>query len=273
MTLKNVVLIRWGDGFIEGVVDDSVTEWGRRESMLSISNVTSGPSALWTAYATIVPISQPETSIVVGIEPVDTTDQPYEAFGIGDTVTAPDIDGTPTEYRVAAISCQEDEDGNLTWFPELATARDIQEQRWERWLRRTANGTLEGRSRAATPTSPSIINAGKVNVTEITFSTTGGGETLIGDIGTPYRPREQMLLYRMDGEAAVAGLTADTDVELTLELTGVGETVTIPDSGDTGYVDFVAPILVDTTDLVNIETTGEGGHTGVSVTVLGVPTQ
>jgi len=273
VSIRNVILIRWGDGFIEGVVEDSETTYGRKETLLSISNVTSGPSALWTAYATIVPISVPEVSIVVGIEPEDTGDEPYSAFDIGDAVTCDDIDGTPTSYRVAAISCNEDDDGNLSWFPELATARDIQAQRWERWLRRTANGTLDGRSRAATPTSPSIINAGKVNVQEFTFSTGGGSEALIGDRGSPARLRENMLLYRGNGEADVAGISGDTTASVEIDAVGIGESITIADTEADGFNDFAAAEYAPANSLLNVEVTANGGHVGVNFTVLGVTTQ
>lgn len=271
--IKNVGLIRWADGFIEGSIADSVTANGRRESGISISNVQSGPSALWTAFATLNPISTLTNSVIIAIEPEDLTDEPYSAFTIGDTVTAPDSSGTPTEYRVASISFTEDDDANLTWFIELGTARDLQEQRWQRWLRRTANGTLDGRSRSATPTSPSIINAGPVSPIEVTFSTGGPNEMLIGDRGTPYHPREQLLFYRANIEADVAGVTGDSSCEIVLNDVLGGESVTLLDSEVTGFTDLVAPFLADTLDQVNVEGTEEGGHTGVTVTLLAVSTQ
>lgn len=271
--IKNVGLIRWGDGFIEGSISASVTDNGRREAGVAISNVQSGPSALWTAYATLNPISELTNSVIIAIEPEDLTDEPYSAFTIGDTVTAPDATGTPTLYRVASISFTEDDDANLLWLIELGTARDLLEQRWQRWLRRTANGTLDGRSRSATPTSPSIINAGPVQVVEVTFSTGGGNEMLIGDRATPYHPREQLLFYRANIDAEVAGVTSDSSCEIVLNDVLGGESVTLPDSDVTGFTDLASPFLADTLDQVNVEGTAEGGHTGVTVTLLAVPTQ
>lgn len=268
--VKTVGLIRWGDGFIEGIMADALATYGRREAGISIGNVKSGPSALWTAYATLQPISAPGVSVVIGIEPEDNTDTPYLAFGIGDTVTAPDQTGAPTTYRVAAISWSEDDDGYVTWFVELGTARDLQAQRWERWLKRTANGTLDGRSRSATPTSPSIQKSGKVNVVDVTFSTSGDGEALVGDIGTKFRPRETLLFYRTDIEFNVAGTSGDTTIDFTIDFTPQGEEVTAPDGADEGYHDFATPILVTKAQLVNIEVTEAGGHVGGSLVAKAV---
>lgn len=271
--IKNWALIAFADGYLDGGIDSSVSTYGRREAFLSLSNVRSGVSAITTAHNTLDPISTPDLSILVEIAPEDTDDEPYSSFGIGDTVTAPNRAGTPTEYRVTSISGAVDDDGNIAWFVELVTARELYQQRQERWLRRTAHGTLDGRSRSASPSSPHILTSGKVNVTEITFSTGGGGEVLDGDVGTNYTPRESLLLYRSEITAVVAGVTDDTSVDTTVDASLLGEVVTLPVSQAEGFNDWAAPVLVDATNVVNIEATEEGGHTGVTVTVLAVPTE
>lgn len=269
--VKNWVLTDWGDGQLDGGDTGSVSTWGRRESFLSLGNVNSGVSAVYTSFATLSPHLGPQQSVIVEIAPVDTSDEPYSAFNIGDRVTAPNRAGTPTEYRVAAITCEEDDDGELHWFPELATAWELYEQQQTRWLRRTGHGAFDGRSRSASPSSRHIISAGKVNVVEVSFSTGGGGEMLIGDRGTPYRPRESTLFYRLEIEADVAGVTDDTSAQLYIDTTGL-DTVTCPDSEDTGFTDMDTPVLATPLNVMNVEGTEEGGHTGVTVTALGMPT-
>lgn len=271
--IKNWGLIAFGDGYLDGGIDASVTSYGRREAFLSLGNVRSGVSAITTAYNTLDPISTPDLSVLVEIEPADTSEEPYTAFGLGDTVTVPNRAGTPTAYRVVSISGEENDDGLITWYIELATARELYQQRQERWLRRTAHGTLDGRSRSATPSSPHILSSGKVNVTEISFSTGGGGEVLVGDVGTNYTPRQSLLLYRSEITAVVAGVTDDTSVDTSVDAALLGEVVTLPVSGAEGVNDWAAPVLVNAENVVNIEATEEGGHTGVTVTVLGVPTE
>ncbi len=270
-TTKTVALARWGDGFIEGQIDEAVTARGRREVGLALSSINSGPSTLWTMLANLKPVSTPEVSIIITIEPDDETDTPLLAFRVGDRVTAPDANGEPTTYRVMAISWDEDDDGALSWRVELATARDVQEQVWHRWLRRTGNGTLDGRSRSATVTSPSIMNAGTVAVIEKQWGI-GGAEALVGDRGDPWRPRERQIIYRLELECDVPGATGDTTVQL-YDGISPGPTVTLAVTEGQGWADITEPILVDTLDTLNVETIAAGGHTGVTFTYLAFPTQ
>lgn len=272
-TAKNHVLIEWGDGQLDGGISASESTYGRKESFLSISNVRNGPSAIRTAVATLTPLSTPATSIVVEIQPDSSGEIPYIDFNIGDSVDVSSAALTDS-FRVVAITMQEDENGYLTWLPELATATDIYQQRQQRWLRRTANGTLDGQSRSATPSSEHILSSGKVQVREDTFSTGGGDEVAAGDIGTNVRIRNApFLIYRMTAEANVAGVSGDTDIELTIDAAGTGEVVTLPDSGADGSVDINPPILIVDDQYMNIEATAAGGHTGVNVTVYSVPTE
>lgn len=268
--IKNWALIAFGDGYLDGGLDTSVTAHGRREAFLSLGNVRSGVSAIRTAYNTLDPISSPAVSIVIEIEPDDVDEEPYTGVGIGDTVTAPDRAGTPTSYRVVSIAGVVDEDGRIGWTIELATARELYQQRQDRWLRRTAHGTLDGRSRSATPSSPHILSAGKVNVVKLTFSSGGSGEVLAGDIGTNEPIREPLLLFRSEVHANVAGITGATTFDTTVDASLVSEPVTAAVSQAEGVNDWSDMVLVDHTNVVNVEATAAGGHVGVTVTVLGV---
>jgi len=267
--MKTVALVRWGDGYGEQTIDALIAEYWRAEGFVGLSNVNNGVSAFWTAYATIAPFAGPAESLIIEIDPEDETSEPYTSCQIGDWV-AVKVDEAADEvpYRVAALGGSEDENGYLTFHVELASIRDIFEQQMERWLRRTANGTLDGRSRAATPNSPSILQSGVVPVIEIIMSMPSG-EALIGDRGTPYRPREPILIYQLRTEADVAGATDDTTSQLFIDVTG-GESVTLPVTLDTGLHDMATPLVATTTNRVNAEVTAEGGHTNINVTALAV---
>lgn len=269
----NHVLIEWGDGQLDGGISASEGTYGRLESFLSLSNVRNGPSAIRTAVATLTPLSQVAESVVVEIQPEDTDDTPYLSFGLGDTVTV-SAGALISDYRVVAISAQEDDDGNIAWFPELATATEIYQQKQQRWLRRTANGTLDGVSRSATPSSQHITSSGKVDVREEVFSTTGADPLSVGDIGTNWRVRgESFLLYRLDAEANVAGVSGSSTVRLTIDGSSSGHSVSITSGNADGSHDINPPILVTSDQYVNVEATAAGGHTGVNVTVYAVPTE
>lgn len=107
------VLIEWGDGQMDGGIASAELEHGRLESFLSLSNVRNGPSAIRTAEATLRPLSDIAESVVVEIQPDDAGEVPYLDFNIGDTVSI-SVTGLTADYRVVAISCQEDENGYLT---------------------------------------------------------------------------------------------------------------------------------------------------------------
>lgn len=269
----NHVLIEWGDGQLDGGIAASEEAHGRLESFLSLSNVRNGPSAIRTAVATLTPMSEVAESVVVEIQPEDADDIPYLSFNIGDTVGV-SVNGLVADYRCVAISCQEDEEGYLSWFPELATATEIYQQKQQRWLRRTANGTLDGQSRSATPSSDHIMSSGKVDVREEVFSTAGDDVLLVNDIGTRWRVKgESFLLYRMDAEANVAGVSGSTSIVLTVDAVSSGETVTMTSGNADGTHDISPPLLVTNDEYVNVKVTAQGGHKGVNVTVYAVPTE
>lgn len=266
------VLVEWGDGQLDGGTVAETTH-GRLETFLSLSNVRNGPSAIRTAAATVTPLSDVTESVVVEIQPEDAADTPYLAFGIGDTVSV-STGALTSDYRVVAISCQEDEEGYLTWLPELATATEIYQQKQQRWLRRTSNGTLDGVSKSATPSSEHIMSSGKVPVHEETFSTAGADPVLAADIGTNWRIKDgSYLIYRMDAEANVAGVSGSTTIRLDVDAASTGETVSLTSGNADGTHDISPPILVGPGQYVNIYATAAGGHEGVNVTVFAVPTE
>ena len=175
---------------------------------------------------------------------------------------------TKTQYATTTWSAVSSPHGPSTVTPPPVFTRSM------RWLRRTSNGTLDGQSRSATPSSQHITSSGKVDVREETFGTTGADEVLVGDIGTRWRVRaENYLIYRMDIEANVAGVSGSTTLELTVDGSGTGESVTATSGNADGTHDINPPILVTNDQYVNVEATAAGGHTGVNVTVFAVPTE
>jgi hypothetical protein len=117
--IVNALLVRWADGYISVVDATSVAAIGRREAYLSVGNALSTEEATRAAEALLARYSTSAEDITAAIEPVDDTDRPYIAFGVGDTVTVPDSSGVPVLRRVSAITVVEDDDGVLTYVPEL----------------------------------------------------------------------------------------------------------------------------------------------------------
>ena len=268
---RNAILARWAGGFFETTFPDSITPYGQRGGFVGISNVESGEAAFWTMLNIADQVSLPRQALTLAILPT-SGDEPITDYNIGDRVSAYNSAGTLTLFRVAGISGSEDDNGVVSWTVELETAREIQEQRDRRWLANTANGTLDGRSPSTRLTIPSTVNAGPANVLEYSFSVGGMATTTIGDRGSPTRPREPGLVYRVELECDTAGASGSTSAELLLDNTAIA-TVTMTSGNDFGYADISPPVYCDETNLLNVETTAAGGHLGANLTALAVPTR
>lgn len=260
--IRNRVLIRWGDGYFRGDMDTSVATYGARSTLLGISQVSDGPTALRVGLATIEPMSTPEETVTIRVEPASDADTPGMAFTIADTITAPNIDGTATAYRVAACTWEQDGD-YVSYTPELATARDIIEQRWHRWLTRTNQGTVDGRSRTATVTSPSVQESTVVEPIVIPFSSGGGYVLVAGDESAPRAADRELRLVKIIANCADAGTTS-TVVEVLKNGAATGDTVTMTGSSTTGDAYFTAGTTFDYSDIIAISVTTAGGHAGAS---------
>lgn len=263
MSLRNVVLIRWGDGFIEGQMDASVTANGRRESLLSIANVSDGPTALHVALANIDPMSELEESVTLRVEP-GTGEVPGVDYVVGDRITVPNVLGVASSYRVAACSWTQDDD-HTVYVPELATARDIIDQRYQRWLTRTNNGALEGRSRSASPSSPSVWEGMQVleSITE-TVSTTGNYAAEVDDESPAKGMDRQLRLVRLVGTCTAAG-AGNTTFEVLRNGALTGDAVTFSAATVTADAYFSAGETFALADTFAIRCTESGGHEGVAV--------
>lgn len=150
--LSNYLLVRDANGFFTVEDAGSQATYGVRQSLLSLANVTSRLEATAVAQATLATMSQPHVATGMGIEPTGTGDNPYVDFGVGDYVTAPDETGTSSQ-RVVSITVVEDENGEATFAPELRSTLDVQGERIAKQLTRLINGSLQGRSNSAAPSS------------------------------------------------------------------------------------------------------------------------
>lgn len=262
--LRNRVFIAWGDGIIRGQIDGSVTSNGPRAVWLNIAQVADGPSALDVALATIEPMSSAESAVTVVVEPIGTNDVPGVDCLIADEVTAPNIGGTPTTYRM--VGCSWQQSGDIVIFtPELSSARDIAEQRWQRWLSRTNHGTINGRSRSASASSPSIVDSLQVveAITE-TFSTDGAYAPEVDDESAPKAADRALRLVRLVSNCTDAGVSASTFEMLKNGVT-TGDDVDLADSQTSGDAYFAAGVEYEVADTMAVKVTAAGGHSGVTV--------
>lgn len=149
----NALLVRWTSGWVERTTQSSIVSHGRREALLTIGAVQSLVEAQRVADRQLEQFSDPRTEITVDLEPMSEADTPYLAFRVGDLITVPDMDGTPTAERVRALTVAEDENGNITYVPELKDRILEQREAQQQALKKMSNGTIRGQSVVASPLS------------------------------------------------------------------------------------------------------------------------
>ena len=175
MSQKNAVLARYKGGYRETTDSSDVTANGRREGFLSLANVEEASAVDNAASTYITQLVNPTQSVAAGIEALTAGETPYLGWRVRHQVTVPDESGTPTAYRVSAITVTEDDDtGDLTFIPELRSNLDVMVQRHQTWLDRLSNGTLNGRGAGTVPivgdADPDIVASTKQAIQTKSFS-------------------------------------------------------------------------------------------------------
>jgi hypothetical protein len=196
-----VLLVRWGHGWHEVVDEAGVANLGRIESALALG------AQEFLAEVRRVAVGQlgqePREAIEVDLVPTGPADTPYSAFGVGDVVSVPDSAGVTAGERVVSITVAEDENGVVTWAPELRDVILTQQERFEQAIARMGRGAMAGTSTVATPmpnvTEPAPIGTGGA-------SGTGGPEVTViyqrdPDWGQPFPEFEtgRLVPYHQDG--------------------------------------------------------------------------
>lgn len=148
----NALLVRWAGGWAEVTDATSIASYGRREALLGLGAVQSLDEVTRIANGQLAIYGRPRTEISADMVP-GTAELPYRHFAVGDTITVPEIDGTTALERVMALTVAEDENGVVTYVPELKDVLLQRDERWEQNLKKMADGTFRGQSAVATPTS------------------------------------------------------------------------------------------------------------------------
>ena len=171
--VRNSLLLRWKDGFRTRTDSSSVSTWGRREGFLSVAGIDSAKSADGAGDTALTLYAQPRRGITAAYEPASDSEIPYSGNLVpGKTLTAPDESNLATSYRCESVTVTEDDNGYLQFVPELTNPVETDRTRTQRWLSRIGQGTLNGRSSAATlldAVSPQT-SGGRIGTRDVVFS-------------------------------------------------------------------------------------------------------
>ncbi len=258
--LATVLMVRYDDGYFEVVNADAVAQYGRREAFLSLNDFKDLAAANRTGLASLDELDQAVETIEVGQWAATGADAPGTAYITGDKITSIDRSGSDTLCRVAGWTASEEKAGLLVVVPELNFAQKTHSQDIDRWLQRTTPGALDGRSAAATPDSPAIVDSGTIDDQEFSWSQPGDAEL---QIGVPIFGKVAVKVVQLKIEAS-ATIAGSTPTIWTLYRNAVAvATVTLP-VGSTS----VTRCLADTDGVIglvgtrwNAAVTQAGSHT------------
>jgi hypothetical protein len=175
--IANRLLVRHKGGYL--LVEDvaSQAQYGTSTQLLALGDIDDPAEARRVAEAHLATLAQPEREIDSALDPLNPLAvgaRPWLDFGLGDMVTAPSRDGTPTTYRVVGWAISEDDHGRVTVEPTLNTLIDEAQIATQRWLRRMTPGALGGRSEAASlPVPADSIVTRRALTSQATFSFSG----------------------------------------------------------------------------------------------------
>lgn len=273
---RNAILTRFKDGWVTRTNSGSISTYGRREGFLSVAAVEDEAGANAAGDGGLFVTANPRTSIVLGIEPLGDSDTPYLGYWPGDSVTAPNETGTPATYRCEGVTVTEDEDGQLTFVPELSQLYDTSVRRNQTWLERVGNGTLGGRSAVASLAMDinANVDRGRLDTRDAVFSQ--GFIEVKSSPGLPFNEVYRMTMVTATLQTAGTSTTSFQILKNGSALTwsvGGSDTTTISlASGEVRKV-AIAPTTGDNfvteADSVTVSTTAVGtGAENLSVAVI-----
>lgn len=115
----NALLVQWAKGNVWVEDTGEITAYGSRvEDLYATDAATLADAERLGRVELARRVIGAQSAILITVEPRDTTEAPYEGFGIGDYVSVPDLDGDPTSVQVLSIAAQQGDDGFATWRME-----------------------------------------------------------------------------------------------------------------------------------------------------------
>ena len=141
--MKNRALVQYKGGYTYAENEASMTKYGQRDSLMEfgIANTAGAAELLGDAVLSSIATTSSlgGSGDIVGhrnetysgsVIPVHGA-IPFLDWNVGDSISAPSSNGLMRPHRVLSLSCTEDEQGNLTFDPELEAWAVITDQNFE----------------------------------------------------------------------------------------------------------------------------------------------
>ena len=260
-SLKNALLTRFDSGFRTDTDASSISANGRREAFVALSNVRSNANSDTIVAAYLANFKAGVTTVTADVVPTATAQTPYVggwAAGASVTVPRPSNSGTGEVMQVRSVTVSEDNDGVLSFTPELMRKEESRSVLVNQQLQRLGNGTLNGRVNnavVATGIDPDV-SAGRVDMSEQQFS-----KDIVAIETSPYfTPSDYYRIEDVWVSLKQAGGTATTlqvlvdGVAQTFKIAGAtaSSTITLPAFRYTVYGYITSHVLIAPTSTVQV---------------------
>ena len=174
-SIKNALLTRFDSGFRTDTNSASISANGRREAFLSLGEVRNSSNADPTVAAYLSSLNSGVTTITAELVPTASADVPYVGqWGPGASIAVPrpSNGGAAETIQVRTMTVREDDLGVLSFTPELVRAAETMASLTSKNVQRLGNGTLAGRSAAATVATDidPDVKYGRVSTSSTTFT-------------------------------------------------------------------------------------------------------
>jgi len=278
-TIKNALLTRFQGGYRTDTDATSISANGRRESFLSLTSTANSASTLAAIGEYLDTLDSGITTVRAGLLPTSAAETPYAgAWGPGSTVTVPRLSNSLTgeAMQVRSITVTEnDATGQLSFTPELVRPAETRFQQSDGQLRQLNDGTLNGRSAAATIAGDldPDVRAGRVQTTETTFTK----DNLEASVSPPWSPSSYVRVQSALVQVKTRGTTSTTltirqgTTALTWLQSGgaTSSTITLPANTDNIFAMTTSHVRLAPTDQLSVEILTFGtGAAGLTVQVL-----
>jgi hypothetical protein len=152
----------------------SVAAHPRHEAFLALGALQSIPEVDRVAGMQLSVVAHPRIAVAADHDPIDLSDRPYRSYNVGDIITVPNYGTGTSGQRVRALTGAEDENGEVTYSPELGDLLLEEQERMMLAVKKMSDGTLEGESAVAQPTRvyvPAIMAKPVPKVKDLVVST------------------------------------------------------------------------------------------------------
>lgn len=249
--IASAVLARWRDNWHDAS-RTPVAGYGARTEHLQIPQVPTVDAAEEIVGTLLDLWNREQVQTTARIKPRTDAQVPAIAIHEGDTVPLPGRDGDPTPMVVQSWSVAVDQDGQIGYEIEAGDLIRSRVEQIDGWLKRMADGAIEGQTRQALPTRGDtfLYSAATVTQKHVTFDRDASSTEIESPphVAVEWGMLQEITAAIPDGEAfdadvlvngavgasiSSAGGTTETVVGLAVEVDR-GDEVTI-DCADLGF--------------------------------------